>query len=245
MKTKTEKGVQAFIAGFVFSMVATLGLNLHLCAWMLLYSISVMLWVAGIGWIYADRKEYREQHQKSVEVSAWLFGISVFILLIGSLYYLVQNFDYLTSPGSRDMTAAELHSVYVTTINYGYIQLFSIVLFAFSRTFAVHSISGRKGKWIVTLALVLMLVVSLVGFFVNNDAYLDRDGANSRSAAPPNKKQLAETQFNEIAEQNKAYNLLPMVSELFFAFAYYSVNSRLASGEGKPRSGEKHREREG
>jgi hypothetical protein len=243
-KTKTQKGIQASAVGFGLSIVAIISISYNLCFWMIFFFCAIVLWVAGIGYIYSERKDFREQHQKSVEISAWIIGITVFVFIIGTLYYITEAFHYLTMTGKDSMTYDELHVLYVATMNYGYIQLFVITMLACSRTFMVLELGNKKGRRLLMLAMVVMLITAVIAFNMNNTAYDDQDKENERAKtnnpkiSPINKTQLDKTQFTKISNDNRMYSLLPVLYEILFIAAYVSVNSRIESGELKPRAKE-------
>jgi len=181
---------------------------------------------------------------ESVEITAWIIGITVFVFIIGTLYYITEAFHYLTMAGKDTISYDELHTLYGATINYGYIQIFVIAMFACSRTFMVIELGNKKGRSLLMLAMVVMLITAVIAFNMNNTAYDDRDKANEKEKAnnpkisPINRTQLDKTQFNDISNSNRIYSLLPILYELLFIAAYVSINNRLASGELKPRAKE-------
>jgi len=235
-KTKTQKGIQTMTAGFALSILTAISYTYNVCFWLLLYSITVFLWMVGTYWVYKERKEYKEQHQKSVEISAWLLGIAVAIIVIGSLYFLSQALGYIMSSPDISMTKDDAHAIYTANINYGYVIVLVTAMLACSRTFAVSELQNKKGRRVIALALVVMLLIAALVFVQFNGALTAQDEENSHSA--PFKKSDMDSQFSMISDNNRLVSLLPLVYELVFILAYLMLNERFSRGELKPRARE-------
>lgn len=245
VQSKTQKGTVAMMAGFAVSIIAGLAFGIGICAWMFIFLFSGILWVAGIGWIYGERDKFKEQHSKSVEAAAWLFGISALIYTIAILFVVVQTWTFIMSDSGATFTNQQTKMIIDTHIYFGYMFLMATVMLAASRVFAVIELQNRNGKRLTVLAFVAMLAIIIVVSAQNNIYLTDQNTANQKNGNSFFKKdidsQLSGVYGKSILESPGYLPMgiiLPVFSELLFILAYRSCHSRFSKGELKPRTRE-------
>lgn len=237
---KTQKGLKASIAGFALSIFASVLQSMSTCWWILLFGLAMALWMFGLYWIYEERERFRESHQKSMEISGWLFGLAAAVLILGVIWYTWQTAGFALKDPSVIMDKGELHAVYNANIYFGYIMLAVAIMLACSRAFAVLEISSRRGKQVAVAALALAALFAVVLFVSVNDALTakDKDLQAGSPVTTAFKKPEVDAQFSKIAEDNRYMVLAPALGDLLFAGAYYMANSRIERGDLKPRETE-------